>query len=488
MVKGPGRARGNHLLFWSAIRTHPIAVAGYSTATSGTISRREEKLEILRQAESIAGIEDWQTITPDRHHDWVGQRDQAFEGLYPIGTKDAKAGKADDAIFTLFSNGYKTGRDAYLYNFSREACAKNARKVIDDYLGALRELRECRNPDLTVKEIAGRHASNVRWDSALEDNLKRHKAVTYSRDNVWATSYRPFVNQHCYVEYMLAQRKYRMDRIFPAVGSKNRAICVPGIGSTKPFSVLVVDSMPDLHFVGFGQCFPRYRFPSAPSGQRSLFGPKPKQERIDNISETAWKAFCTHYHDPDITRDAIFDYIYGVLHAPAYRDRFADTLSKELPRIPYAPDFWAFADAGRELAELHLGYETGREYPLDMCHDHSVDLRPEHFRIGKAKMRWGNADRTVLLINDHIRLEGIPAEAHQYQVNGRTPVEWFIDRYHVKTDTRSGITNDPNGWFDDPADLIPAFRRIVHVSVETVRIVAGLPEVFVDQGDRSLAL
>ena len=97
-------------------------------------------------------------------------------------------------------------------------------------------------------------------------------------------------------------------------------------------------------------------------------------------------------------------------------------------------------------------------------------------------MNWGDADRTVLVVNDHIRLEGIPAEAHQYQINGRTPLEWFIDRYHVKTDSKIGIVNDPNGWFDDPADLITAFRRIVHVSVETVRIVADLPEVFTDQG------
>ena len=453
----------------------------------GDFLRRENKLDILRQAESIVGIEDWQTITPDRYHDWIGQRDESFEGLYPMGTKDAKAGKADDAIFALYSSGYKTGRDAYLYNFSREACAENAHKMVGDYMGALQELRECRDPDLTVKEIAGHHASSVRWDSTLEDNLKRHKAVTYSRDNVWATSYRPFVKQHCYVDYVLVQRKGRMDNIFPAVDSENRMICVPGVGSTKPFSALVVDSMPDLHFVGFGQCFPRYHFPRAESGQGSLFGPKPKQERIDNISEAAWKAFRAHYHDPTITRDAIFDYIYGVLHAPAYRRRFANNLSKELPRIPYASEFWAFADAGRELAELHLGYETGREYPLDMRHDHSAELRPEHFRIGKAKMRWGNADRTVLLINDHIRLEGIPAEAHQYQVNGRTPLEWFIDRYRITKDRRSGIVNDPNGWFDDPAYLVPAFRRIVHVSVETVRIVASLPEVFVDQVDRSLA-
>lgn len=446
----------------------------------GDYLKREEKLDILRHAKSIAGIEDWQTITPDRHHDWIDQRDDTFEGLYPIGTKAAKAGRVDDAIFNLYSRGLATGRDAYLYNFSREACAENARRAVDDYMGALREFKDGRNSARTVKEIIAEHAGNLRWDVDLEANLKRGKGVTYSPGNIWTVPYRPFVKQHCYVEYVLVSRKYRQDHIFPTADSKNRAICIPGIGSKKPFSVLLVDSMPDIQLMFNGQYFPRYRFPPQDT-QASLFGPKPMQERIDNIPDTAWRAFCTHYRDQTITRDAIFDYIYGVLHAPAYRERFANNLSRDLPRIPFAPDFWAFADAGHQLADLHLRYETGHEYPLDLRYDHRGELRPEHFRIGKKKMRWGDDDRTVLVINDHIKLEGIPAEAHQYQVNGRTPLEWFIDRYRITQDTRSGIVKDPNGWFDDPLDLIPAFRRIVHVSVETVRIVAGLPEVFVDQ-------
>ena len=446
----------------------------------GDYLRREEKLDILSHAKSIAAIEDWQTIAPDWHHDWVGQRDPAFEGLYPMGTKDAKAGKADDAIFTLFSNGYKTSRDAYLYNFSRVACAENAHRMVGNYRDALREFEEGRNRDL-VEDIVRRHSSNTRWDRELKNNLRRRKTVTYSPGNVWATSYRPFVKQHCYVDYVLVNNKYQQDRLFPAAGSENRAICVPGGGSTKPFSVLVVDSMPDLNFADAGgQCFPRYRFPRAASEQGTLFGSKPAQERIDNISETAWKAFRAHYHDPTITRDAIFDYIYGVLHAPAYRTRFATNLSKELPRIPYAPDFWPITDAGRELAALHLGYETGPEHPLKLRCDLPGEPRPDHFRIGTKTMKWGDADRTSLLINDCICLDDIPAEAHQYQVNGRTPLEWFIDRYRITKDRRSGIVNDPNGWFDDPSDLIAAFRRIVHVSVETVHIVAGLPEVFTD--------
>ena len=443
----------------------------------GDYLKREEKLAILRKAGSIAGIEDWRTITPDRHHDWIGQRSDAFQRLYPMGSKGAKAGTADDAIFKLYSNGYKTGRDVYVYSFSRDACAENARKMVDDYLGALRELEDSKSPDLTVDEVARRHSSNLRWDQELTNNLRRRKALAYASDKVWTTQSRPFVKQHCYVEYLLAQRKYQMDRIFPNSSSENRAICVPGVGSTKPFSTLVVDSIPDLNLLpAGGQCFPRYRYQQPTDGQGEIPGIESALARIDNITDTAVRAFRVHYNDNTITKDAIFDYVYGVLHAPSYRKRFANDLAKELPRIPLAHDFHAFTRAGRELAELHLGYETCEEYPLDVTFTQLGEPRPEHLRIGERVMRYSDDDRDVLIVNDHLRLGGIPPEAHRYQVNGRTPLEWFIDRYRITRDKESAIVNDPNAWFDDPRDLIAAIRRIVTVSAETARIVEYLPE------------
>ena len=297
------------------------------------------------------------------------------------------------------------------------------------------------------------------------------------------------------------------------------------MGSTKPFSVIIADTMPDLELISKGQCFPRYRYtrrtgssafresaqtsrsryssptgcrtstssslasasPGGPTKQGGIFDhgelfPK-APERIDNITDTALRTFRVRYRDNSITKDDIFHYVYGILHSPAYRERFANDLAKELPRIPFAPDFRAFSAAGFELAKLHLGYESGSEYPLEVAYIGDGEPREEHYRIGTKKMRFVDGDRSVLAINDHIRLESIPAEAHEYQVNGRTPLEWFIDRYRIVKDSRSGIVNDPNGWFDDPRDLVAAFRRIVHVSVKTVEIVRGLPEPFDEQRD-----
>ena len=277
---------------------------------------------------------------------------------------------------------------------------------------------------------------------------------------------------------------------FQQSDTENRAICVPGIGSTKPFSASHgrYDAGFGVNFESAGtQCFPRYRYEQVNEKQANyLMTPALKQ--IDNITDTTLKKFRVHYSTNKISKDDIFDYVYGILHAPDYRKRFANDLSKELPRIPMAPDFFAFANAGRDLAALHLGYETCEEYPLVIESEQPGEPRPEHYRIGERAMRYADKEeKAVLIVNDHIRVSGIPAEAHRYEVNGRTPIDWFIDRYRIKRDTKSGIVNDPNGWFEDPRDLITALRRIVHLSVETVRIVERLPEPFQpEQMDLSL--
>ena len=301
----------------------------------------------------------------------------------------------------------------------------------------------------------------------------------FSLEYIREVSYRPYVKQYLYADETFAQRPGLNRDIFPRVDTENRAICVTGVGSTKPFSALVVDTLPDLEVISKGQCFPRYRYEEINEKQGELFGDTPALIQIDNITDTTLKKFRVQYGNNKISKDEIFDYVYRILHAPGYRKHFANDLSKELPRIPMAPDFFAFANAGRDLAALHLSYETCEEYPLEIESELPGELRPEHYRIGERAMRYADKEeKTMLIVNDHIRVSGIPAEAHRYEVNGRTPIEWFIDRYRVKRDTKSGIVNDPNEWFKDPRDLIPALRRIVHLSVETARIVERLPEPF----------
>ncbi len=440
--------------------------------------RRGRKLAILREAGSIAGIDDWRLIAPDRHHDWISQRDKAFRALYPVGSKEAKAGRADDAIFKLFGNGYATGRDVYVYNFSREECAGNARRMVDGYMGALRELEENDDPDITIDDIASHHSSHVRWDRELRRRLRQRISTGFSDQYIREVLYRPFVRQHQYANHTFVQAPGLGQDIFPTPDTENQAICTPGVGSTKPFSALVVDVMMDREVISKGQCFPRYRYERRNEDQGELLGDAGALDRVDNIADTTLRAFRVHYADNTITKDTIFDYVYGVLHAPGYRERFANDLAKELPRIPFAPDFHAFAEAGRALSALHLGYETGPQYPLEAVAARGGEVLAEDCRIGERAMRFADDGKTALIVNYRLRLAGIPAEAHGYEVNGRTPLGWLVDRYRIVTDRESGIVNDPNAWFDDPRDLIAAIRRVVHLSVETVRIVDGLPGPF----------
>ena len=301
----------------------------------GDYLSREQKLEALAEAGAISRISEWQTITPDAHHDWVRQRSDVFSQFYPIGSKDTKAGKADDAIFRLYSRGLGTGRDAYVYNFTRDACAKNARRMAQDYLNALQECND--NPEVTVDNAARLHSSNIKWDLNLKNNLLRKKRPQFKNGYLRKVLYRPFVATNCYADYIFAQRKYQMHRIFPDGSSKNRAICVPGIGSKKPFSALMTDAMPDLGFNEAAQCFPRYRYTKHTDALDRSINILPSDEPpnyVDNISDTALSAFRDRYGENEITKDAIFDYIYGILNAPTYREQFANNLSKELPPYP----------------------------------------------------------------------------------------------------------------------------------------------------------
>ena len=391
-----------------------------------------------------------------------------------MGSKGAKAGTADNAIFKLYSNGYYTGKDPYIYNFSRAACVVNARAMVGDYQDAMEVRKE--HQEYTINDVTKIHSGNAKWDQTLKARFQAGRQAKFLSDHIRRVAYRPFVATHCYADDLFSKRPGIRGTMFPDAAHENRAICVPGVGSPKPFSALVVDLMPDIQLMFNGQCFPRYRYRQPTDAQGALPGVGQELERIDNITDTAVRAFRVHYNDNTITKEGIFDYVYGVLHAPGYRERFANDLAKELPRLPLAHDFHAFTRAGHELAKLHLGYETCEAYPLEIAFAHDGKSGPEQFRIGEQAMRFHDDEKTVLRVNEHVSLRGIPASAHTYQVNGRTPLEWFIDRYRITQDKESGIVNDPNAWFDDPRQLIAVIRRIVHVSVESMRIVEGLPE------------
>jgi hypothetical protein len=303
-------------------------------------------------------------------------------------------------------------------------------------------------------------------------------------------------NVRClYYDGFFNENRYQMPRLFPQEGAGNLVIVVKQRWSGYGQFALMVDHVPDVQSDGGTQCFPLYLYSSLDSDadgavarQTALFGDKTKPAsmvRNDAITAEGLAHFQSAYPGETITREDVFYYVYGLLHSPDYRERFADNLGKELPRIPRvktAADFWAFSQAGRKLADLHLNYERVEPYPLKIDSGGrklaDADYRVEKMRYGKGKGK--DKDLTTVHYNDKITLTGIPLEAYDYVVNGKPALDWVVERQGVKIDKESGIVNDTNDWavetMGNPRYPLELFQRVVTVSLETLRVVKGLPK------------
>lgn len=267
------------------------------------------------------------------------------------------------------------------------------------------------------------------------------------------------------------------DRFFPTPETQNLVICVSGIGVTKDFSAIITDITPDLELIGKSQCFPLYYYERKTNFQPDLFEPQTEGEytRHDAVTDFIYDR-CRGKYGFKTTKEDIFYYVYGLLHHPRYKERFAADLKKSLPRIPLvksADDFRAFAKAGRQLAELHLRYESVEPYrELDI-----TGLERNDFRV--EKMRFADKDaKDVIIFNRHIRISGIPSAAYDYIVNGKSAIEWLMERYQVTQHKDSGIINDPNQWLDgaEPRYIFDLLLKIIRVSLDTIAIIKQLPE------------
>ena len=282
-----------------------------------------------------------------------------------------------------------------------------------------------------------------------------------------------------------------MPRLFPTPHHENIVISLSGVGVTKPFSAIASKVVPDIQLHANGQCFPLYWYEKAgddlgDNAQTDLYGTGDPAEatppdehgyiRREAITDWALSAFRDRYQDQTISKEDLFWYVYGILHSPEYKERFASDLKKMLPRIPFAGDFWAFSRAGRELGQWHLNYETVEPYPLTEESKRLVmeagDYRVLKMSFGKKD---GKPDKTVIIYNANLILRDIPLETYAYVVNGKSAIEWIMERYAVTVDKASGIRNDPNDWSDDPRYIVDLLKRVVRVSVESVRLVAELP-------------
>lgn len=470
LVKNPDRPGDG------SIRYHDI----------GDYLTREEKLQAVRDAGNASSLP-WRIVTPNEHGDWIDVRDPAFAGFMALGDKD------EDRVLRLFSTyslGVVTNRDAWAYNFSSVKLAENMHRMITFYNDQREEyakvVKRVKGQPPTVEDVIDSDPMKISWTRNLKGDVRKQKERKFSKTHIVTGLYRPFTKQQLYFSRRFNEMVYQMPKLFPQPGLENLVISVTGLGATKAFSAIITNCIPNLHLQDTGQSFPLYYYDQAPQDDLLSKASADGWTRRDAITDAALMAFRSHYKGQrgnKIGKEDLFYYVYGVLHSPEYRQRFEADLKKQLPRIPFAGDFWAFSSAGRELAKWHLNYETVEPYPLHHAGELALG-EPALYRVQKmawARKRVGGKltdDKTTLVYNSRISLTGIPSDALDYIVNGKSALEWVMERYQVTTDKDSGIVNDPNDWAieqGDPAYIFNIVKRVVRVSVETVRIVQALP-------------
>lgn len=454
----------------------------------GDYLSREEKLEKIATLVSVAGIsaaQNWQTITPDDHGDWLRQRDDKFKDFIPFNDEPS-------AIFALRSNGVQTNRDDWVYNFSKVALSSNMKRMIDFYnlqvvkhRDAFISLSNSKDKEKLALSLIDTDNGKIKWTGSLISDLTRLRQGSYDQNRIGKALYRPFCKTWIYYDPQFNHR-YK-EKIYPTIESTNLAIQLTGNGSNIQFSCLMVDVLPDLENISKGQCFPLYWYEKTRKSTSGLFESAEIEDdfiRRDGLTDIGLVNFQRHFQEPRLTKEDVFYYVYGLLHSEEYREKYADNLTKELPRIPLVKTieaFWSFSKAGRLLADLHLNYEEVKPYPVAIQGE-TGDLTPTQYRVEKMKYgkRGKDKDLSTIHYNSLITVSGIPLDAFAYVVNGKSAIDWVMERQCNKSDKDSGIVNDANAWavetMESPRYPLDLLLRVITVSIESMKIVRSLPK------------
>ncbi|GAB1443290.1 hypothetical protein MASR2M39_21300 [Ignavibacteriales bacterium] len=432
--------------------------------------RKEVKLQWLRETK-LRDIP-FELITPDEKNNWINLSESNFEELIPVADKMVKLGKSNKALFRSFSLGVVTNRDDWVYDFDKSSLVGKAEYFCSKY-EAEKERWIKNESDISLGDFVDR---DIKWTTELEDHLKKGHSLKFREEMIVPSIYRPFTNKYLYLDRIITHRLYQNLSIF---GLKNRYsnICIAfsGPGSSKPFQVLVQNVVYSLDLLEKTQCLPLYWYE---------YG-----EKRDNITDWGLAQFVNHYGDDTITKEAIFNYTYAVLHDPSYREKYKIDLKRDFPRLPFYTDFWHWVDLGKKLMELHLNFETVESFPLtevtkkeEQKREHGK-LIPDDVDSGslmaiqpKNKTRL-SADKLngMIVLDDITTLTGVPKEAWDYKLGNRSALEWILDQYKEKkpkdqqllknlTLTDSQITKR----------VIDLLKRVTTVSVETMKIIEEL--------------
>ena len=469
----------------------------------------QQKLSQLKKIKSVLTLMEqgsFEATACDKYNDWINHRDPNFENYIPIGIKK---GSAKKKIFPNFALGVVTSRDAWCYNASSTALEGNVKKFIEAYEAERERLQsQIKAKTLTLKNIEKflrNDPTKHKWSRGLKKNLIKNHKLSIQEGDFRLSNYRIFCKRWLYYSYELNEMIPRATELYPTASHTNRAIAISGVGARNSMSALMVDKMLEYGSLeGGAQHFPLhlYEKETAESKTEALMDEQVESvehgyKKTDGITDYALKHFQDAYSSTKITKEDLFYYVYGILHHPDYRDRFANNLTRQLPHIPAVnkfDDFKKFSEAGRKLGDLHVNFETAELYPVQIeergldtlrFDDPKVFYRVNKMKFAKIKKSRKN-DLTTVIYNDNIKITGIPLEAYNYIINGKSALEWVMDEHRVRIDTKgkSRIVSDANDYAnetkDGPAYPLKLFQRIITVSLETQKIVASLPNLDID--------
>ncbi|GAA9424437.1 DEAD/DEAH box helicase family protein [Helicobacter pylori] len=431
----------------------------------GDYLKREEKLNRLANFTDLDAIE-FETIIPNDKGDWINQREDAFDKLIPL-KRDKK--RQNPSVFDINSNGVVSGRDLWVYNFSPDALMQNVQKCIDTYNADLkrfnahfREAFKQRTKGVKSAELY-KHLNDqeittdktkIAWVQNLKNQLiKGKKLDDFSQEKISVSLYRPFNKQYFYYERELAWSFCLMKKIFPNKDAQNVVINT----TIRNFSALVSDAIPDTHFIGDANAYPLYHYDGL--GNRHYA-----------ISGYALNLFRRHYEDNLIAEEEIFYYIYAILHHKGYLEKYKNSLTKEEPRIALSEDFKELSILGKELAKLHLNYESG-EMHASVEYKTLMNAEEEGYYDVETMKKIG--DR--INYNNHIAITKIPKKAFDYVVNGKSAIDWVIEHYQKTTDKDSLIENNPNDYAGGKY-VFELLCRVIKLSEKSVDLIEKISE------------
>ena len=458
----------------------------------GDYLKRPEKLKRVKDYISTSSIS-WDIIKPNDKHDWINQRDGLFETLLQI-TAEKKFNMKSNSFFSINGPAIATARDCWSINFSDNSLGRNMSFMIDNYNAQSASFLVAfnQNPQIKVEDFVDANPQKISWTRSLRRQIVQNKSIIYNSEVIKNYVYRPFCKQKIYHDDALIESPGVIRSLFPTESIHNIVIVISSNDYTKGISTLIVNCLCDYHTVGDSHMFPLYWYEENKNQQRTLFDEQTGEKHIrrDGITDWILKEVRSRYHASNITKEMIFYYVYGLLHSEDYRTRFAADLKKSLPRIPIVEnlnDFMDFYQYGKKLADLHLNYEKVDPYPGVVVKGErkatGTEEDYEYFHIWD-KMRFKSKDdKSTIIYNGNITIENIPAKAYEYIVNGKSAIEWIVERYCVSRDKKSLIMNDCNDWAKEhgkPRYILDLLLSVINVSVQTVDIVKTLPKLKFD--------